>query len=306
MLKAEWLRIYRKKSIYILSIIPFIGVCFWIFERYQNASELSQLSLDSDIAGAGETIENLLLALRPEWIFSQAMGEVFSTIYLFPFVIIGVIWVYDDLNHGILTHVATVHQNRFRYFMIKIFSLSLFFLMTVFLYFFVLATTSFFLPDTLKSEWPQIFSLWNLRAFCIFTFVLLFWSIVGMTITYLSQSAVVGSGILMFYLLFERVFTTVTAYSFQSELLMKMNEYLPWANMNSLIMYASQIKTETSQGFFSSVDPIMFEMTTYMEGMLIPMPIVKPLYVLMIFSVLYSFVFGSVFWMTFQYRIKHS
>jgi len=232
------------------------------------------------------------------------MGDVFSTIYIFPLIIIGVIWVYDDLNHGTLAQIATLHKNRFRYFSIKIISISLYYLAIIVGYYLILSMTSFFLPDTIKSGWIQIFSVWNFRAIWIYTFTLMFWSVVGMTITYLSKSAIVGSGVLMFYLLFERVYNGATAFNFQSPLLMKMNEFLPWANFNSLIMYGAQIKTDTSQGFFSSVDSNMFELTTYMDDFLIPMPVVKPLYILVIIAILYSVIILIIYWKAFQYRIK--
>jgi hypothetical protein len=142
---------------------------------------------------------------------------------------------------------------------------------------------------------------------------LLFWAGFAIAITYALNSAIAGTGITVFYLLFERLFTSMSSTLVHQPLLMKINEFLPWANFQSLFLYAIGSEQWTNQLHhkidlnLSSMIPGMFRLTkTQLSGVSVPFPFLTPLYVLIIVITVYFSVMLYACWTLYHYRINKS
>lgn len=311
MLKAEWIRIKTKKSLYVLPLIPMILVFFTIYRHYRLAVELHHMKPSPDHPLAGAPLDELLYWLKPDSIFIYALNDIVHTIYFFPLVLVGVIWVNDDLKNGTLPLIAVLHRDRLRYFTCKIVSMSLYFAVILVLYYIIFSLSAMAIPHIPAGNWPQV-GLQNIvRSFPIYLSTFIFWGVVGMMVTYVFNSGIAGAGITMFYLLFERIFTAEIAYVLRSPLLMTLNEYLPWANFQSLFVYAAGTEIWTNSGesvkfSLTTALPGMFRLEEVNPGITVPVPFLKPFPISAGVIVIYFIIVVYVFWKSFQYRISKS
>lgn len=297
MIRAEFKKLKYKKSLYILPLVTLICIIFWIISTYYT-----YIKMPSD-EGVKQSIEVLL---QPQNIFFKAMKEICLSIYIFPLVVVGVVFVYDDLKEGVLVQIAVLSKNRIKYFMNKINCLIIYFFIVLVAYFIVTTSISFFLPEVTKVEWIDIFSVYSLSSFLIYWFGIVFFAIVSMLITYVTSSAVGGAGITIFYILFERIFTSNTAMIIKSPLLMKINEYLPWSNFNSLFVYASDLHNIMLRKNINAIlELTMFKMGPY-EGIVMPLPFLKSIWSLLFIIIAYFIVTITLFYRIYQNRISKS
>lgn len=311
MLKAEWIRIKTKKSLYVLPLIPMICVFFIIYRHYRLAMEFHQMKPSPDNPFAGAPLDELLYWLKSDSIFIYTLNDMVQTVYFFPLVLVGVIWVYDDLKNGTLPRIAVLHRDRLRYFTYKIVSMSLYFVVILVLYFIIFSLSVMAIPHIPTGNWPQVVLQNIVRSFPIYLSTFIFWGVVGMMVTYVFNSAIAGAGITMFYLLFERIFTSQIATTLQSTLLMTLSEYLPWANFHSLFVYAAGTEHWTNFGesvkfTISPTQPGMFRLEEVSTGITVPVPFLKPFPILVGVIVIYFIIVVYVFWKSFQYRISKS
>lgn len=227
----------HKKGIWALFISSILIFVLWIATAYYKSSQMLKLGIGYEDTG--------LHFFEQSNIFNYYMFHLTTSIYIFPFIFLGIILVGSDLKNKVYLNICTVTRNRTKYILAKLSSvltLNLLFLLFILL---LCIVTSFLLPDVKKTSIFNAFSLYHFLSFLIFWIGLSGLGFASMGLTYFFKSNVVGASFAI-YILIERIYTNVSAISLQNALLMKINEYLPWCNFNTLFVYASKLKYLTS------------------------------------------------------------
>ena len=289
----------RKKGIRVLFAISILILVLWIGTTYHGASQKLYLG-----ASYEETGLNLL---EPNRIFSYYMFNLTTSIYIFPFIFLGMILVGSDLKNKIYLNICSVTKNRNKYILVKIITtliINLLFLITILL---LSITISILLPNIRDKSLTDLFSLYKIFSFLIFWLGLSGLSIGSMGLTYFFKSNVAGAS-LAIYILLERIYTSASAISLQNPILMKINEYLPWCNFNTLFVYASKLKYLTSslshEELLNEASVLnMFRIIEY-HNTHVAYPFFKDLRLIIIICSLYIIVFLLLFATGFKKRIK--
>ncbi|WP_188623800.1 hypothetical protein [Caldalkalibacillus thermarum] len=313
LLKAEWIRLKKKKAIYILPMIPMIRGFSFIFSHYVFANELHQMEPDPQVPFSGESFTILLHWLRFDHIFVYTMEDILSTIYFFPLVLVGVLWIYDDLKHNILPRVSVLHRQKARYFGNKIISLVLYYAVVLLFYLLTFTMTSLLIPNVPAGELSVLLSADTAKAFFIYYIACVFWGIAAMLITFVFNSAIAGATIVPFYLLVERVFTAATSHTFQLPWLMYVNSYLPWANFQSLFVYAftdnwfwNDLSEPGPWLVLSYPQPGMYRLEEVTQGFMLPVPYLASIWFLITVIAVYLAAIIYLCWRLYLYRMAKS
>jgi|GEM_PF-3421160 len=285
MMRTEFKKLFHKRSFYILTAISLFLFLSWIISGYVSGSEM----LDKGVPYAN----TMLSKLEPQHIFGQSMLQVTLSIYIFPYVIMGVILVYDDLKEKTLLMIAVSNGNHFKYFFTKLNVLLIYNLAMVGVQLILGLAIAFAMPKINHSNWVSFFSIQTLLSFVMFGLGISFWSLAGMAITFITNSAVGGSCVAI-YLLLERIYTSNTAVAIHNSTLMRINEFLPWANFNTFFVYASNLKYLMSK--LSEDEKIanasvlsMYKMIAY-NGTQVPYPYFKSIWSIIGVCLLYAIV----------------
>lgn len=299
MIKAEFKRLFRKKSFYILTLISLLLVLSWIYSTYVSGNESLARGIPYD--------QTSLRQLEPQNIFFQNMLQVTLSIYIFTYVIMGVIIVYDDFKEKTLLQIAVSNKNRKKYFITKIIVLLIYNFAMIGIYLLLCLAFAFLLPNIDSSNWTALISINTLSSIIMFWFGLSFWGLVAMAITSLTNSGIGGSCVAL-YLLIERIYSTNTAVTLHNPTLMRINEFLPWANFNTLFVYASNLKYLTSN--LSEADTIanasglsMYKLIEY-NGALVPYPFFKDVGEIIVICLLFAVAVLCIFYYSYNRRIS--
>lgn len=301
MIKAELTKNCKKKSFLILTIILAILSISWLISVYVSSIKTIEMGM--------EYTDTQLVLLEPQNIFFQCMSQITLSIYIFPFIIIGVILVYDDIKEKVILQVAVIQKSRIRYFMNKI-AVLLIYNFTVLLSIFIICLCfSLLMPNINKENMQDIFSVYTIFSFLIYWMGLTFWGIVAMAITCIFNSGIAGSCVAL-YVLIERIYTSTSAVTIQNSLLMKLNEFLPWANFNTLFVYAGDLKTLTSDmtqeiEIMKASTLTMYKYIHY-NNSVVPYPYFKGLDEIIFACIVYLLFFIAIYVYYYNLRIKKS
>lgn len=269
-MRAEFKRLFRKKSFYILSLISLSLLITWLISTYYAGMEGMNQGIVYD--------DTQLTLLEPQRVFQQGMTQITLSIYIFPFIIMGVIMVYDDIKEKTILQIAVISDNKYKYYIQKYLVLLVYNFIMLLMFWIICIFFSFTVPEIRIDMWKQLFSIYNALSFIIFWLGISFWGMVAMTITCITKSGIGGSCVAI-YILFERIFTGTTAITFHNQTLMKINEFLPWTNFNTLFVYAGNIQyllsdlSETEKLQNASV-LTMYKIIEY-NGTFVPYPFFK-------------------------------
>lgn len=299
MVKAEFARLLRTKSLFILTVLSLFLVMSWIYSNYVSGSK----ALAKGIPYA----ETSLVLLEPQSIFFQSMLQVTLSVYIFPYVIVGVMLVYDDLKEKTLLHMAVLTKERKKYLITKISVLLIYNLVMIGICFGLSVSFAFLMPGIGSSNWRALISVHTILSFLMFWFGLTFWGLAAMTVTFLTNSGIVGSGVAL-YLLIERIYTSTTAVVFRNPILMRVNEFLPWTNFNTLFTYASNLEyllSDLSQEEILANASIltMYRMMEY-NGIMVPYPYLKDIAEIVTICLLYSICVLGILFYSYLWRIS--
>lgn len=233
MIISEFKRIMSNKSFWILSLLTLIILI--------SNTSIGYLSCSNDYINGVAYEYSGLGNFEPQNIFFYSMLNLTTSIYIFPFIIFGVVLIYDDIKYKFLMRVAIIKKNKFSYFINKFLVLLLYNIVMILLIFLVTVILSINFKNTIKENADYIFSVYTLLSIILYWIGISFFCVLSMMVTVLFNSAIVGNCV-NFYILFERIFTSNTAIQLRNEVVMKINELLPWANFNTLFVYASNLE----------------------------------------------------------------
>lgn len=299
MIKAEFKRLFHKKSFFILTAISLLLVLSWIYSGYISGSE----ALSRGIPYA----ETALRQLEPQNIFFQSMLQVTLSVYIFPYVIMGVIIIYDDLKEKTLLQIAASNRNRKKYLITKIKVLLIYNLAMVGICFLLCLIFAFSMPDINSSNWAALISIHTPLSFIMFWLGLSFWGLVAMTITCLTNSGIGGSCVAL-YLLIERMYAANTAVILHNPTLMRINEFLPWANFNTFFVYASNLRyllsdLSEAETIANAAGLTMYKMMEY-NGTMVPYPFFKSIGAIIAICLLYTIIVLGILYYSYNRRIS--
>ena len=270
MVRAEFKRLFHKKSFYVLSIILILIMVTWIFSVYYAGVEELKQGLPYE--------QTQLRCLEPQNIFRQVLLQVSLSIEIVPFIIMGAIIVYDDLKEKTLLQIAVINRNKWKYFMNKYLILLIYNLVILLIYFGIGISFSFMASYIDTTMWKELFSPYQLASFVMFWLGISFWGMAAMAVTCLTKSGIGGSCVGL-YVLAERIYSSTTAVTFHNPVLMKINELLPWENFNTLFVYAGNLNdllsglTEAEKLIYAS-GLTMYQLISYNET-IVPYPYFK-------------------------------
>ena len=101
----------------------------------------------------------------------------------------------------------------------------------------------------------------------------------------------------------------ISSFTFRNPFLMKINEYLPWANFNTLSVYGSNLKNIVMNGMTESSlsELTMFRLSsTQVPGFTIAVPYMKPIESVIIITFIYTIILVAIFWKMFKIRMSKS
>lgn len=285
MLIAEIRKLLRKKALVLVTALMFVLPAFWIFITYNQGVSL--------ISAGTPYQESGLSVLEPNRIFSSYMLQMSLSIYIFPLIVSAVLFVIDDIKERALLQISISNRKKWVFVSTKI-GLYCVYVFLVFLGLFLFTLcASLFLKSVSKDALLAVVDLTVLASFILNWFGAVTIGAITIAITYLTGSGIAGNCFIV-YLMLERLFTSGIAISTQSEILMKLNEFLPWANLNSLFVYAGNISSlyadvpNTSSYVYLS----MYRLSSY-HGSIIAMPFFKPLPTIILICAVY-FLFAVI------------
>lgn len=297
MIKAEFKRLFHKKSFFVLAAISLLLVLSWVCLGYISGSEA--------LARGIPYAETTLRRFEPQNIFFQSMLQVTLTVYIFPHVIMGVIIIYDDLKEKTLLQITVSNRNRKKYLITKIKVLLIYNLAMAGICFLLCLIFAFLMPNINSSNWATLISIHTPVSFIMFWLGLSFWGLVAMTITCLTNSGIGGSCVAL-YLLIERMYAANTAVFLHNPTFMRINEFLPWANFNTFFVYASNLRYLLSD--LSEAEIIanasgltMYKMMEY-NGTMVPYPFFKSIGAIIAICLLFTIIVLGILYYSYNRR----
>lgn len=296
MFKGEIKKLLHKKSLLIMTILTFLLPVFWGTTCYQQGTQL--LSSGSEYAESG------LAALEVPNIFLNYMLQMALSIYIFPVVISAVLFVIDDIREHTTWEILLASKNKWKFLRIKILLYFGYTLMTTLLLAVVTTLMSLAFDQVHPVNSSEMFHTSFVLGFVLNWLGISILGLMTIAITYLFRSAIAGSGCIV-YIMLERLFTSTTAISGGSERLMRLNGYLPWANLNSLFVYAGNLKDIFILNDSSSYVYLSMYRATSDHGALLAMPYFKDLSTILIICLMYAAVFGFVIKFGYSRSFRH-
>ena len=227
----------KKKSVWSIFFITELLCILWIIINYNKANNIFLLGGSYKDAG--------LNMFELGTLFYNYMLYLTTSIYIFPFIILGVIIVKDDIYSKVYLNLYLVTKNLKRYISGKLITLIILNILLLFLIIITCGVASYILPNVKNVELYGLINIYSVSSFCIYLLGITTLGFFSMGIAYYSRSSMSGA-LVAIYVLVERIYTSMSAVSLQNPLLMKINEYLPWCNFNTLFVYASNLEYLTS------------------------------------------------------------
>lgn len=227
----------RKKSVWSIFIITELLCILWIIISFNKANNIFMLG--------GSYKDSGLNMFELGDLFYNYMVYVTTTIYIFPFIILGVILVADDIYSKAYLNLYMVSKNLKRYIGGK--GMTLLILNTVLLIMIIItcSVASYVLPNVKNIPFHILINIYGISSFFIYLLGISTLGFFSMGIAYYFRSSMAGL-LVAIYILIERIYTSMSAISLQNPFIMKLNEYLPWSNFNTLFVYSSNLKYLTS------------------------------------------------------------
>lgn len=227
----------KKKSVRSIFFITELICILWIIINFKRANNI--------FLQGGSYEDSGLYMFELDKLFYNYMLNLTTSVYIFPFIILGVILVADDIFGKVSTNLYMVSKNLKKYIAGKLITLLILNVILLALIFITCGLASYLMSNVKKVSLGNLINIYGIWSFLLYLFGISTLGFFSMGIAYYFRSSMAGA-LVAIYILVERIFTSVTAISLQNPYLMKFNEYLPWCNFNTLFVYGSNLKYLTS------------------------------------------------------------